>query len=194
MEIIDNICERLKLNELENIKFIKEVCEKIKVKPSHVGLIIISFAILFVVLEYGVYWIAFAVGFLYPAYMSFKALETFESEDDKQWITYWIVFTCLNVLDKLINTILSMIPMYNFIKILFYIWLFHPTKRGATVIYEKLLRPVLKKYEMEIDSKLEKLGKAVENATPRLESIVQDTRKEVTHRAVEQAISSRKSS
>ena len=84
--------------------------------------------------------------------------------------------------------------MYNIIKIFFYIWLFHPTKRGAAVIYENLLRPVLKKYEEEIDSKLEKLVKVVESATPKFESIVQDARKEVTHRAVEQAISSPKSS
>ena len=29
------------------------------------------------------------LGFVYPAYRSFKALETPEKEDDKQWLTYW---------------------------------------------------------------------------------------------------------
>ena len=192
MEVVDNICERLSLNDLEKVKFIKDVSDKIKMKPGHIGLIFVSLATLFVVFEYGAYWIAFAVGFLYPAYMSFKALETPDPADDKQWLTYWIVFSCLNVFDKVISIVLSMIPMFSFIKILLYVWLFHPKKRGATVVYEKVLRPILKKYEGEIDNKLEQLGKAVQDATPVLGNMVQDARKEVVNRAVDQALSSRK--
>ena len=33
------------------------------------------------------------VGFVYPAYMSFKAIETEDDvDDDIQWLTYWVVF------------------------------------------------------------------------------------------------------
>ena len=32
------------------------------------------------------------VGFFYPAYMSFKAIGTADKQDDKQWLTYWIVY------------------------------------------------------------------------------------------------------
>jgi receptor expression-enhancing protein 5/6 len=32
------------------------------------------------------------VGVLYPAYISFKAIETPHLDDDKQWLTYWVVF------------------------------------------------------------------------------------------------------
>lgn len=35
------------------------------------------------------------LGFVYPAYRSFKALETPEKEDDKQWLTYWYVLFSL---------------------------------------------------------------------------------------------------
>lgn len=39
------------------------------------------------------------VGFVYPAYMSFKAIESPEKSDDTQWLTYWVVFASLTVLE-----------------------------------------------------------------------------------------------
>ena len=36
-----------------------------------------------------------AVGFFYPSYMSFKAVKSEEKEDDKQWLTYWVVYNCV---------------------------------------------------------------------------------------------------
>nr|CAD2202700.1 unnamed protein product [Meloidogyne enterolobii] len=31
-------------------------------------------------------------GYLYPAYVSIKAIESHTKEDDTQWLTYWVVF------------------------------------------------------------------------------------------------------
>nr|CAD2166968.1 unnamed protein product [Meloidogyne enterolobii] len=31
-------------------------------------------------------------GFLYPAYVSIKAIESHTKEDDTQWLTYWVYF------------------------------------------------------------------------------------------------------
>jgi receptor expression-enhancing protein 5/6 len=46
------------------------------------------------------------LGFLYPAYASFKALESHGVDDDKQWyiffsfrLTYWVVFAFLNMIE-----------------------------------------------------------------------------------------------
>jgi receptor expression-enhancing protein 5/6 len=32
------------------------------------------------------------VGFVYPAYASFKAIDSADPNDDTQWLTYWVVF------------------------------------------------------------------------------------------------------
>ena len=48
------------------------------------GLLIIGFAS---------YFLGSFVGFVYPAYMSIKAIETKGGDDDKQWLTYWLVYS-----------------------------------------------------------------------------------------------------
>jgi len=98
------------------------------------------------------------VGFLYPAYMSFKALETSGSGDDKQWLTYWVVYSLFTVLDTFIGFTLSFIPFYYFIKLAFFVYLFHPQTLGASVIYDKVIQPVLKKYEGDIDSGINRVA------------------------------------
>ena len=37
--------------------------------------------------------------FAYPAYCSIKALETLNEQDDKKWLTYWVVFAFFSVLE-----------------------------------------------------------------------------------------------
>lgn len=45
-----------------------------------------------VMLGVGQVYITTMIGVLYPAFMSFLALETDDKEDDKLWLTYWVVF------------------------------------------------------------------------------------------------------
>lgn len=45
-----------------------------------------------VMLGVGQVYITTAIGVLYPAFMSFVALETEDIEDDKLWLTYWVVY------------------------------------------------------------------------------------------------------
>ena len=45
-----------------------------------------------VMLGVGQVYITTMIGVLYPAFMSFVALETEDTEDDKLWLTYWVVY------------------------------------------------------------------------------------------------------
>jgi hypothetical protein len=57
------------------------------------------------------------LGFVYPAYMSFKAMDTSDSGDDTQWLTYWVVFSFLSILESMLGFIIFLIPFYFWIKI-----------------------------------------------------------------------------
>ena len=71
--------------------------------------------IICVLLGVGATYIVTAIGVAYPAFMSFIALESKGTGDDKQWLTYWVVFGLLNIVDQWTGFILSFIPfLYRF--------------------------------------------------------------------------------
>ena len=87
------------------------------------------------------------VGFLYPAYRSFKALESDDKDDDTQWLTYWVVYAFFTVFDEMTSWILNLMPFYFMIKLVLMIWMFWPTTNGALTIYNTVLAPFLRKYQ-----------------------------------------------
>ena len=111
------------------------------------------------------------VGFGYPAYKSFKSLQTKKSDDDSQWLTYWIVYSFVN-LSEYILFLFSWIPLYYQFKLIFIIWLAHEKTRGAELIYKNYLENILKNYELKIDETVENidnisdLGKTLSEMVP----------------------------
>lgn len=89
------------------------------------------------------------IGFVYPAYMSFKSMDA-GSVDDTQWLTYWVVFSFLSIIESFMSFIVNLIPFYCWIKIAGIIYLWHPQSRGAQALYEQVLRPFFLPY-LEMD-------------------------------------------
>ncbi|KAL3807370.1 hypothetical protein ACHAXA_009822 [Cyclostephanos tholiformis] len=80
-------------------------------------------------------------GFAYPAYMSFKAIESSESIDDTQWLTYWVVFGFFSIAENAMSFLIEWIPFYYMIKCLFFLWLYHPKFLGAGLVYNQIIKP-----------------------------------------------------
>jgi receptor expression-enhancing protein 5/6 len=66
----------------------------------------------------GAYLLSGIIGFIYPAYLSFKALESESTADDKLLLTYWTVYGFITLFDPVISVVFSFIPMYQFIKVI----------------------------------------------------------------------------
>ena len=101
-------------------------------------------------------YITCIVGVVLPAYWSIKAIESPQYDDDKQWLTYWAIYGLFTLLDQFANIILRIFPFYFIFKIIFLIWCFMPNTMGALFIYNKFVAPYFKKYEEQIDKKIEK--------------------------------------
>jgi receptor expression-enhancing protein 5/6 len=98
------------------------------------------------------------VGTVYPAFWTMKSIES-KTDDDKLWLTYWVVFACFTIIDIFSGFILKFIPFYFFIKICFLIWLFMPNSQGCNIVYKLLVVRLFKSFEQDIDNATEKLGK-----------------------------------
>ena len=83
------------------------------------------------------------VSFVYPAYMSFKAIDSGSSEDDTQWLTYWVVFSSVSIVESCAAFILEFIPFYFILKVVFFVWLYHPKSLGAQMCYTGFIKPYI---------------------------------------------------
>jgi len=90
------------------------------------------------------------VGFVYPAYMSVHAVESPDKSDDTQWLIYWIVFAFFSIIEYFSYTVLYYFPFYYIVKLVLLMWLFLPNTKGALVVYNKAVKPLV----TQVDSKM----------------------------------------
>ncbi|CAE6430785.1 unnamed protein product [Rhizoctonia solani] len=87
------------------------------------------------------------IGWALPAYLSLKAIESPQAEDDVQWLTYWTVFGFFNFLESFaLRMVLYYFPFYYIFKTAFILWLQLPATRGARTIHQSVIRPVIAPY------------------------------------------------
>jgi receptor expression-enhancing protein 5/6 len=112
---------------------------KVNVEYLFVGLALILAALLFA--GVGGSLITNLVGFLYPVVCSVKAIESKETDDDTQWLTYWVVYSLFNIFDSFAGIILYWIPFFYPLKLAFLLWCMLPQYK----VYLSLLYYLLTK-------------------------------------------------
>ena len=80
------------------------------------------------------------LGVAYPVFMSFHSLESDGKSDDRQWLTYWVVFGLFNMVDQFAGFVLHFIPFYYVLKLTVLVLLFHPKTTGATWVYDNYIK------------------------------------------------------
>ncbi|KAJ3433244.1 receptor expression-enhancing protein [Anaeramoeba flamelloides] len=91
------------------------------------------------------------VGFLWPAYKSFKAIKTEEKDDDTELLIYWTVAGFFSFFEYWADFIVSWFPFYYELKIVFFIWLQNPYFNGSQFLWKYFLMPFLDSKEKQID-------------------------------------------
>ncbi|KAK3094964.1 hypothetical protein FSP39_008417 [Pinctada imbricata] len=98
-------------------------------------------------------------GTLYPAYASYKAIRTKNVKEYVKWMMYWIVFALFCFVETFADVLLSWLPFYYEVKIIFVIWMLSPITRGSSFLYKKFVHPHLLKREKEIDEYIAQYSK-----------------------------------
>ncbi|XP_038977519.1 uncharacterized protein LOC120103851 isoform X5 [Phoenix dactylifera] len=96
------------------------------------------------------------LGYAYPAYECFKAVELNKPEVEQLifWCQYWILVAALTVFERVGESFISWVPMYNEAKLASFVYLWYPKTKGTTYVYETFFRPYVAKHENEIDRNL----------------------------------------
>lgn len=123
------------------------------------------------------------ISVVYPAYVSMKAIETSQKEDDTKWLTYWVLYAVFSVFEFFTGVLTSIIPFYFLLKVsghvpnwlsivpylivvfvfakqcVLFIWCMLPiSNNGAAVIYHKVVRPYFLKHQSTADEVIDKLA------------------------------------
>jgi receptor expression-enhancing protein 5/6 len=113
-------------NALNNVPALIKLENKTKVPKVYVVVGAGSILTLMIFLNLWGDLLSNLVGFVYPAYASFKAIESPSKEDDVQWLTYWVVFGFMNVIEFYSDILLFWLPFYYFFKAAIILWLVLP--------------------------------------------------------------------
>jgi receptor expression-enhancing protein 5/6 len=85
------------------------------------------------------------IGFIYPSFQSFKAIENKNKGDDIQWLVYWVLYAFFSLIETFQDFILYWIPFYFAFKLAFLLWAMLPQTKGAKFLYDSFLKDFLKK-------------------------------------------------
>jgi len=128
------------------------------------GLGFVYFFLIF--LNYGGQLLTNLAGFIIPGYYSMNALFTISKVDDTQWLTYWVVFAFLSVVESAFS-VTYWLPFYYIFKFVLIMWLGLPQFGGAQVIFKSFLQPLLAK-------QFQSAGSASANLRSKVDSISGD--------------------
>ena len=146
---MDQIKENLKKNTAildpyaSMVPVLVDLSAKAEVNPGAILGVLGGVVLLVFILLQGWTIMITTITVLYPALHSIRAIESEDEDDDKVWLTYWMVFGIINVLETFVGFIFYFIPYWGWLRVLFFVWLLLPQFNGSQVIYKTVLRPLL---------------------------------------------------
>ncbi|XP_030387799.1 receptor expression-enhancing protein 5 isoform X2 [Scaptodrosophila lebanonensis] len=150
------------------IKQRQEARRNVRVPIVYIGIGAAAFCALYLVFGYGAQLLCNIIGVAYPAYISIHAIESSTKLDDTKWLTYWVTFGILTVIEFFSGVLTHVIPFYWLLKCVFLVWCMLPTdSNGSYVIYNKLVRPYFLKHHGAVDKIIDDAKERASNVLKR---------------------------
>lgn len=143
---------------------LKDASAKLDVNPGAILGLIGSFGLLILLMMQGWTILLTTITVLYPAILSIRAIQSQEDDDDKVWLTYWMVFGVFNVMETFLGFIFWFVPYWEWVRLGLFVWLLMPQFKGAKVIYDKVLQPQLTANKATIEKWISMTANVANNA------------------------------
>lgn len=91
------------------------------------------------------------VGFVYPFYATILAIEAQKKEENVFWLSYWVVYGFVYILEEFIDYLHYWLPFYYPLKVIFFLWLYLPQYSGANQTYKNIILPYFKHLDKHVD-------------------------------------------
>ncbi|XP_060214566.1 HVA22-like protein c isoform X1 [Lycium barbarum] len=90
------------------------------------------------------------VSLVYPLYASIRAIETKSRADDRQWLTYWVLYSLITLFELSFSKVIEWFPIWSYAKLAAICWLVLPYFNGAAYVYENFIRPFYRNPQVKI--------------------------------------------
>ncbi|KAK9252574.1 TB2/DP1, HVA22 family-domain-containing protein [Lipomyces tetrasporus] len=92
------------------------------------------------------------ISFQYPVYASYKALKSRDQDALVPWLVYWVVVSIVTTLETWFGFLFVWLPLYQFARFGFMLWLVMPQSQGANYVYYTYVEPTIASHEQEIEA------------------------------------------
>ena len=147
MEQIEEFCQRFGLDQYGEIPLVKQASEMTGQPHWLISFGIAVLLLLSCLTPPGLWLVSVVFSFLIPAYLSFKAVESPDHEDDKKWLTYWIVFGFNYCFEDVIFGLLYWVPLLGLIRLGMMIFLFVSREKGSEFLFKAYVSPAFGKIQ-----------------------------------------------
>ena len=163
-------------NEFGNTNFVQKLEKKTNIPRNYLFSGFLSFYLLMSFLNLGGIGeiLSDIVGSAIPTYYSIRAIKTNDTRDDTQLLAYWIIFGIMNVVEFWSGAILSLIPFYWFLKIIFLLYIGLPFTGGSIMIWKHFIEPVYDQLESRVVSAAAASSSSKKSAPQRASSAMRE--------------------
>jgi len=139
---------------LENSEVMKKLEDKTKIPRDKLVTLVIGIVVFAVLVFSFQALLCNLFCFLIPAYLSYKCLNNNNEKHIRRCLTYWVIYSCVVMLESVLWVVLYFIPLWEVWRSIFMFYLFLPNNDMSEKIVSHGIRPLFSRWEESIDDLL----------------------------------------